>query len=173
MPNCRQVAVKRANCTGYNLRWDNIPEDYETVDEYKRAIEFPNGPLLAGEEIRGLSEICVEKIKKSAENGFLEKERRLQYLLSFWKKSGYEKSVKDYVSRLLETDDGLFRFLENYIYCYAGIYYSIDRDGALEQVREIVDLNDLRKRMNQVDVTGLGKEESRIISFCQEFLQGM
>ena len=146
-------------------------EDYETANEYDRATGFLNGPLLAGEAVCGLSEICVEKIKKSEGEGSLEKERRLQYLLSFWKKFGHEKSVKDYVSKLLETEDGLFRFLESYIYCYAGIYISIDRNRALEQVGEVVDLNDLRERMNQIDVNGLGREKAGIIRFCHEFLQ--
>ena len=141
-------------------------EDYESSSEYHRAEGFLRGPLLAGEEVRGLSEICVEKIRKSAENGTLEKEESLGYFLDFWKRSGPEKPVGDYVAGLLKTDDGLFRFLK----ACMGV---VDVGGRRinQQVMELVNPGELLERINKIDTTGLEKEEIEIIRFYHELLQ--
>ena len=143
-------------------------EEYESSSEYHRAERFLEGPLLAGEEVRGLSEICAEKIRKSAENGTLEKDEGLGYLLDFWKRSGSEKPVKDYVAGLLKTDDGLPRFLKACIWV-------VDVNGRKinEQVMELVNPGELLERINKIDTTGLEEEKIGIIRSCREFLQSV
>lgn len=143
-------------------------EEYETASEYKKATEFPNEPLLTGEEVRSLSEICVEKIRKSAENGTLEKEESLGYLLDFWKRSGPEKPAGDYVAGLLKTDDGLLRFLKACTWADG-----VDGRRINEQVMELVNPGELLERINKVDITVLEEEKIEIIRFYQELLQSV
>ena len=127
---------------------------YEKSNEYERTTNFPNGILLTREEISSLNKICVEKIKKAAEDGSLENETGLGYLLSRWKEWESEKPVKQYVARLLETDDGLFPLLKAY---YAGgkIYK--------ESIEEFVDIRKVDERVKQFDVSNLEKEKAELI----------
>ena len=127
--------------------------EYEEADEYGRT-KLPYGTLLTREEVSGLNRICVEKIKKAAENGSLENEMRLDIMLSRWKEWGSEKLVKQYVAKLLETDDGSVSLLKAY------------RHGERihrESIKEFIDIKKVDEKVKQLDVSCLSLEKAEII----------
>ena len=131
----------------------NETVEYEEADEYGRT-KLPYGNLFTREEISSLNKLCVEKIKKAAEKGSLESERRLDIMLSRWKKWGSEEAVREYVAKLLETNDGLFFLLR--------AYYHREKIHK-ESIGEFVDIRKVDKKVKQLDVTSLEKEKAEII----------
>ena len=127
--------------------------EYEEANEYKET-KFPKGTLLTREEVSGLNKICVEKIKKVAEDGSLENERRLDYILSCWKKWGSEERVKEYVAKLLETNDGLFSLLKAYFH---------GEKIHKESIGEFVDIRKVDEQVKQLGKSTLEKEKAEII----------
>lgn len=132
--------------------------EYKKADEYERTRNFPKGILLSEEELGGLNKICVEKIKKAAEDGSLENETMLGYILSCWKRWGPEEHAKNYAAKLIKTDDGLLRFLKAYVH----------EDGhriqeSRESMGKLVSLSELDNRVAQIELSKLNEREVRII----------
>ena len=127
--------------------------EYEEADEYGRT-KLPYGNLFTREEVSSLNKLCVEKIKKAAENGSLENEKRLDYILSCWKKWESEEPVKKYVAKLLETNNGLFPLLKAYFH---------GEKIHKESIEEFVDIRKVDEKVKQLDVTSLEKEKAEII----------
>ena len=127
--------------------------EYEKANEYEKT-NLPYGTLFTIEEASSLNRICVEKIKKAAENGSLENERKPGYLLSCWKKWESEEPVKEYVAKLLKTDDGLFFLLKA---------YSDGEKIHKKLIEEFVDIRKVDEKVRQLDVSSLDKEKAEII----------
>lgn len=142
----------------YRSTWliDEITDEtveYEEADEHGKT-RLPYGTLFTREEVSGLNRICVEKIKKAAENGPLENVRNPGYLLSYWKKRESEKPVKEYVAKLLQTEDGLFFLLEAY-----SDGEKIDK----KLIEEFIDTSKVDERVKQLDHKTLEKEKAQLI----------
>lgn len=119
---------------------------------------FQRDFCLREEEVGGLGEICIEKIKKAAENGSLENEMMLGHILSCWKKWGVEEQAKKYATELIKTDDGLLRFLKAHV----------REDGiriqeSKESMGKFVNLTDLDNRVAQLELSKLNERDARII----------
>lgn len=127
---------------------------YEEANEYEKATNFPNGILLTRKEVGSLNKICVEKIKKAAGSGSLENARKSAYLLSYWKKQESGEPVKEYVSKLLQTDDGLFFLLKAY-----SSGEKIDK----KLIEEFIDTSKVDERVKQLDHNTLEKEKAELI----------
>lgn len=127
--------------------------EYEEANEYERT-KLPYGTLFTREEVSGLNKICVEKIKKAAEDGSLENEKRLDVALSRWKEWGSEEPVKQYVAKLLETNDGLFSLLKA---------YSDGEKIHKELIGKFVNIRKVDEKVRQLDVSRLEKEKAKII----------
>ena len=132
--------------------------EYKKANEYERAKNFPEGLLLTEEEVGGLDEICIEKIKKAAEDGSLENETMLGHILSCWKKWGSEEQAKKHATELIKTDDGLLRFLKAHV----------REDGiriqeSKESMGKFVNLTDLDNRVAQLELSKLNERDARVI----------
>ena len=132
--------------------------EYEQANEYEK-IRFPNGTLLTREEVSGLNKICAEKIKKAAENGYLENEKRLDFLLSRWKEWGSEQEAKEYAAKLSETKDGLFSLLK--AYHHGGVIHK-------ESIGEFVSVEKVDERVNLFDVSCLSEDKAEIIRLWKQ-----
>ena len=144
----------------YRSTW-LVGEMNEEIRKYEERRSL-NEPLLSREEAGGLKEICVEKIKKAAEDGSLSNNGKLAYVLSRWKEWESEEAVKNFVAELLKTDDGLF--------CFLRAYWSVDRKSIHKRlIGEFVDIVELDKRINRFDESSLDAEKAVTIELYKRF----
>ena len=147
----------------YRSTW-LVGEMNEEIREYEERKSL-NEPLFSREEVSGLKGICVKKIKKAAKDGSLENSPKLAYVLSRWKEWESEEAVKNYVAKLLKTDDGLFRFLR--------AYFSVDRKIIhKELIEEFVDIAELDERVGRFDEASLDVDKFVIIRLYKNFPNG-
>ena len=134
------------------------------LDSFNRKIdEYENGlssmpPLFSTEDMDGLNKVYVGKVEVAAEDGSLADNKRLHYVLSYWKKWGCEEAVKNYASELLKTDDGLLSFLKGF---FDG--EKIHKDS----IKEFIDLDELDKRVNQLDKASLHGKNALLIALYE------
>ena len=147
----------------YRSTW-LVGEMNEEIREYEERKSL-NEPLFSREEVSGLEGICVKKIKKAAKDGSLANSPKLAYVLSRWKEWESEEAVKNYVAKLLKTDDGLFRFLR--------AYFSVDRKIIhKELIEEFVDIAELDERVGRFDEASLDVDKFVIIRLYKNFPNG-
>lgn len=139
----------------------------QEVEKHEKK-ESQEEPLLTKDEISGLNKLCAEKIKKAVEDGSLAGNKNLAYLLYRWKEWESEEAVKSYVAALLKTDDGLLAFLNGFV------SESMSQgmgDYVAKRIRKIdkksigafTDIDELDKRVNQLDETVLDQDKADII----------
>ena len=106
-------------------------------------------------EIELLNRVYVDKINEAAKNNSLITSNGLGDTLSFWKKLD-ERRARDYITKLLETKEGLFAFIEG-----TSQYVSSERGfGNLISRREIFE----RMKKLNLNPDQLTEKESRMIN---------
>jgi len=124
--------------------------------------------LLTKDEIVGLNKFCAEKIRKASTNGILSNNKKLAYILYRWKEWESEKAVKNYVTELLKTNDGLFALLNGFI------SESMSQgmgDYVAKRIKRInkksigifTDIDELDKQVDQLEESSFDKEKADII----------
>lgn len=123
----------------------------------------PHGePPLSEGEVASLKRACTEKMKRAAKDGSLANNPKLAYVLARWKEWESREAVKDYVAKLLETDDGLFRFLR--------AYFSVDGEIIhKELIEEFVDIAELDERVGRFDEDSLDVDKAVTIRSYKNF----
>ncbi len=127
--------------------------------------EYGEEPLLAREDMEKINGLCAEKIRKAAQDGFLENYERLGVMLSVWKKLGDGEDVKEYACELIKTDSGLLRFLKAYV---REDGYGIQ--NSRESMGELVSLADLDRKVGQIESDKLNNREARIVEAYKRLL---
>ena len=133
--------------------------------ELREKGESGEEPLLAREDMGKINGLCAEKIRKTAQDGFLESYERLGVMLSIWKKLGDGEDVKKYACELIKTDSGLLRFLEAYV---REDGYEIQKSRG--SMGELVSLADLDRRVGQIESDKLNDREARIVEAYKRLL---
>ncbi len=124
--------------------------------------------LLTKDEIVSLNKLCAEKIKKASTDGVLSNNKKLAYILYRWKEWESDKVVKNFITGLLKTNDGLFALLKGFI------SESMSQgmgDHVAKTIRQInkksietfTDIGELDKRVDQLDEHSFDKEKADII----------
>ena len=127
------------------------------IDEYEN--ELPSmPPLFSTENMDSLNKVYVGKVEAAAEDGSLAKNKRLHYVLSYWKRWGSKEAVKNYASELLKTDDGLLSFLKG---------FSDGKKIHKDSIKEFIDLDELDKRVNQLDKASLHGKNALLIALYE------
>ena len=99
--------------------------------------------LFTRKEMRHLNDICVGKIKKAEEKGSLAENKRLCYVLFYWKKWGSTTATRNYVAKLSQTSDGLISLLRGFASGDEGIYKN--------SLEEFIDLGELDRKVGELD----------------------
>ena len=134
------------------------------LDSFNRKIdEYENGlsqlpPLFSTRDMDGLNKIYVGKVEEAAEDCSLADNKRLYYVLSYWKRWGSEEAVKNYVSELLKMDEGLLSFLKG---------FSDGEKIHKNSIGEFTDLDELDKRVNQLDKAGLRGKNALLVALYE------
>ena len=123
----------------------------QAVEEFKKGTSREEPPF-AREEMRRLNDICVGEIEKAAEDGSLADNKRLHYVLSYWKKWGPEAAAGTYVAELSQTSDGLISLLRGFASGDEGIHKDL--------LEEFIDLGELDRKVSELD--GSSSEQSDI-----------
>ncbi|MBF2754902.1 MAG: hypothetical protein ISN29_06530 [Gammaproteobacteria bacterium AqS3] len=132
-------------------------------------LEPEEEPLFAKDKIDELNKLCVRKIKHAAENGSLAGKQNFLFLLDQWKKWVSEEAVKNYVDELIKTDKGLLDFLR----CFVSETTVHDMDDYSsknilkinkESIKPFGDIDELNRRVSQIDESGLDQDEAEIIN---------
>ena len=136
--------------------------------QYAEERELPEPPLFTREDMRHLNGICIGKIEEAGKDGSLSDNKRLRYVLSYWKKRGTENAAKDYVAGLLKTEDGLFRFLTAFVYeehleTVGDPSVKITRKIPREEIVEFIDLGELDSLVDGLDRGSLTEEQADVI----------
>lgn len=136
--------------------------------QYAEERELPEPPLFTREDMRRLNGICIGKIEESEKDGSLSDNKRLPYVLWYWKKQGMENAAEDYVAGLLKTEDGLFRFLTAFVYKeylerVGDPSVEITRKILKEEIVEFIDLGELDRLVDGLDRGSLTEEQADVI----------
>ena len=133
--------------------------------ELREKGESGEEPLLAREDMGKINGLCAEKIRKAAQDGFLENYERLGAMLSIWKKLGDGEDVKEYACELIKTDSGLLRFLKAHV---REDGYGIQKNR--ESMGGLVSLADLDRKVGQIESDKLNDREARIVEAYKRLL---
>lgn len=137
--------------------------------EEREKKESEEETLLNKEDIVGLNEICVDKIKQATKSGTLAANRKLNYLLFIWKEFDSGEPVKKYVGELIQTPVGLLAFLRGFE--WEAMSQSMDSLVAKRTIKtnkksmaEFIDINDLDKKVQELNKEKLGHEDAATIA---------
>jgi len=134
----------------------------ETIENTK------NKPLLKDEDLEKLKEICVKKIKHISQNGDLQKNKSMLYLLVTLKDWGYQEFAGKYVSELVKTQEGLFTFLASFATdltsFHPGDYVTNKRIiFHKDSIADYVEYSVLNERIEKLDKSDLNPEQLELI----------
>lgn len=118
--------------------------------------------LFAPQDLDDPKRLVVEKISKMAEDGELAGYKDFVALLYRWKDWAGEDVVRSYVAKLIQTEDGVVKFLKGYtgkVFSTAGNYKAIDRKAIVD----FVSMDDLQAAVDKVDVALLDDEAKESI----------
>jgi len=82
--------------------------------EKQETKEVQGETLLMKEELSGLKQGCVDKIRAATNDSTLVTNKKFDYLLHVWKEWGSEEAVKEYVAGLIKTPAGLLALLRGF-----------------------------------------------------------
>ena len=125
-------------------------------------------PLFTKKDMRHLNGICIRKIEEAEKDGSLSYSEGLHYVLSYWKERGTENAAEDYVAGLLNTKDGLFRFLTAFL-CKVRSHPPGDRSVRITKtidrnaIGEFTDLGELDRLVDDLDPGSLTEEQADVI----------
>ncbi len=130
--------------------------------------KLQESPLFTREDMRHLNGICIRKIEEAEKDGSLSDNKRLLYVLLYWNKRGTENAAKDYVTGLLKTKDGLFRFLTAFV-CEESFQtvgdpsVEITRRILREEIVKFVGPGELDRLVDGLDRGSLTEEQTDVI----------
>ncbi|HVB20693.1 MAG TPA: P-loop NTPase fold protein [Ktedonobacteraceae bacterium] len=130
--------------------------------------ESPEEPLLSKEDMSKLNKICVDKIKVAAVAGTLVTNKNLVYLLYAWKQWESEKAVKEYISELIKTTEGLLILLRGFE--WEAMSQSVDSLVAKrtkkinkQALADFTNIDELDKRILELAKGELSQEDIELI----------
>ena len=143
--------------------FNSLVEELEAYEKHRG-----RESLLTRDGINKAGKTYAVKIKKVAQDGSLLSRKKWAPALFIWRRWGVEEEVKLYVSRLLNTDEGLLTLLRGfhmYTMTRVGADIGIEGTGIIdkESLGIIIDLNELDERVNAIDLDKLSEEDAEII----------
>lgn len=121
----------------------------------------PEGDIIDENTFNELKDYLAGRIENYADEGRLQKEKNLIFLLYRWKDWAGEQKVKDYIKKLIQGQEGLLSFLKgcvSRIFSTAGDYNNLDKKSieglySVEEVKSKVDAL-TEKDINSLDEKG-------------------
>lgn len=131
--------------------------------------------IILEEEVDEFKKLCVEKIRKFYREGKLNKHRKLAYIIYGWRRWGNEDEVKNFISDLVSTDEGLVSLVKAFLSqsqsLSMGDYAAKTRWRiGYKNLQEFVDLSDAKERLNKIEISKLsGREKLAVEIFLKDF----
>lgn len=128
--------------------------------------EGSDATLVTKNEIAELNKLCVEAIRKAAQDGSLAENKHFCRLLYRWKEWGEEEEAKDYTKKLMNTN--LFALLKGFVQepviATAGdpVSRKIRRIGT-KNLMDFIDIAELNEKIAQIDESELNEEETELL----------
>ena len=132
-------------------------------------------PLLTEDEIMVARKAYAKKIKAAAKDGSLMDSKKCGFTLIFWEQWGEKGEARDYITELLETDEGVLNLLKGFveeavetstevvIERSTSKFSRFSRIYRKTKIGTLTDLADLDKRVNKIDISELSEENREII----------
>lgn len=135
--------------------------------------ESQEDPLLTKEEVEIIKKKCLEKIKNASRSNILQKNKAFIYILGRWKEWESEESVREYISEILKTDDGLFDFLNGFVSesLSQGAEDLVPRRIKRidkKTIEHFIDIQELNKQVESIDESSLDNEKADLIKLFKK-----
>ena len=126
----------------------NIHFSLRLLDVFGEQIEKNDKDILVDKKfVEKFRKEVLKLIKKKVKNGKLEDETRLDVILFRWLKWGNEKSVKNYIRKLVQDDVGLIKLLDG----FTGMVHSSNKGSyetlGLKSLGELYPIKEIEKRI--------------------------
>jgi predicted KAP-like P-loop ATPase len=139
----------------------------EKKSEYERLIEES--------EVDEFKKLCIEKIKKFADGGKLDRHPKLAYIIYDWIRWGGETEAKAFVSKLALTDEGLVSVVKGFLsqsqsYGMGDYVARTKWKINYKSLQEFIDINKAKDRLANLDTSKLNdREKLAIETFLKDF----
>jgi predicted KAP-like P-loop ATPase len=139
--------------------------------------ERPDTYLVDGKDVVRLEEICTAKIREAAEAGHLRQHPRFAYILYRWLEWTSPDEVRTWVSRLIETEEGLLDFLKGVTQPVVshGMGQYVSRTSwriRLDDIAAFVPLDLVKQRVEALPSTGRSEEDEHALAAFDALLRG-
>ena len=153
------------------------PTHYVSIESSRDEKERRTEETVPSADLPSMRELCLRKIKEAGQDGRLEKNQELGYLLYRWREWGSEEEVRQWVDGLLTTEGGFLDLIR-------GFYQESESRGLEDyapQVRGVVALKNLldftsRDRLDelriQIDLAELSDRDRHIVERFGEAVEG-
>jgi hypothetical protein len=134
----------------------------------------PDALLQKPEDIDAVRGSAVEKIRESSKTDNLRNQEQLAFLLAFWSRWGTSDEVRSWVLKLVDTRDGLFRFLRA-MRCvtkaYSGHIPQASYYMRYTDVESYIPASRIEQLLREFGETELTKEETSLINLFRDAVQ--
>ena len=134
-------------------------------------------PLLTEDELMLARKAYAKKIKTAAKSGSLMDSKKCGFTLIFWEWWGEKGEAKNYITELLETDEGILALLKGFVEeevempvreVSEGKIPKLDQFSRFNRIHKkkigtLADLADLDKRVDKIDINELSEEDLEAI----------
>ena len=154
--NIFKNAIERASRSLYTVVHEVSVQDQQHGKYDSEKTPKPQDELTVNaEQLEKLEKVACDKIEIWAEDGKLEKQDHLPYILSRWKEWGYQDKVNSFVSNIIKTDDGLINFITGFLNeiksrglsdYFEATHWQIN----LDWIKEFVDLKEIEPRVRKI-----------------------
>ena len=132
--------------------------------------------LVDEDDLKELKGICIEKIRKAAKSGQLQKHSKMAQLLYRWRKWASPEETRKWVEELVETTPGLLSFLvaflqKNKISGQGDYGYRINYYMKLKNIEDFISADTLKSKIEQISDNDLTDQEQMAISAFHEMLK--
>jgi len=140
--------------------------DHEIELHEKR--ESLEDPLMSKQEMGELKKVCIDKIRAAAHEGTLVTNQHFDWLLLAWKDLDSEVPVKEYVTELIQTTDGLLALLRGFE--WESLSQSADsrvskrtKKMNKKALADFVDIHELDRRVQALPIEELSQDDRETI----------
>ena len=165
------------------IRLMNTTKGFFTLTLFFDDLKMRTGrnPLLTKDEIMEARKSYAEKIKAAAKDGSLMDSKKCGFTLIFWEQWGEKGEAGDYITELLETDEGVLALLKGFVEEAVEMPTQEASEGKTPKLDEhsrftrfnriyrkkrigtLTDIADLDKRVAKIDISELGEEDREAI----------
>jgi predicted KAP-like P-loop ATPase len=145
-------------------------------DNRERRQQNPDAFILSEEDLPELRTICVEKIRRAAESGKLKTSKNMAYILYQWRGWTSPEEPRNWVTTLVESQDGLLSFLTAVLQrsMSHGVGDYVSREHwkiNLQNLEDFVSVDVIEQKVNNLALETLGDKEQKAVQAFRKALR--